>query len=336
MEDRNSSDFKFSVDDSERPDSLFQAKRENIWRENRRLEKLSRRVTIIFIITLFLVGGMAFFIYLEIDKRFIEMHSTGSTEVQNLSRELEEKITAISSKYAEIEGSLGKKIAATEENASKLEKSGTALEDLVKGIEKKLTAKLGKVEKSVKELRVSDADKAGAIEKSLAPVRKELERLKSLDPESVASSIEKKMTAELEKIAGTIKNPEEDITNLKAELDHIIQTMNASGERLNRLEEDVSGLPSDMIGKEKLDVALEEYKDAFYLSLESQKENYQEKINKINKSLKDKENTIRVIRNKLKEVEAALSSGRRYKSGRSKKPKNETLKPGKIIEKDIE
>ena len=100
MEEKDTSSFKIGIDD-ESQDSQFQ---EEI--ENTRIEKLSNRITLISVLIPCLIGIIIFIAYLDIKKKMTTVHDTGTTEVQNLSKELETKLSALTSKYKKIEDSL--------------------------------------------------------------------------------------------------------------------------------------------------------------------------------------------------------------------------------------
>jgi chromosome segregation ATPase len=100
MKEDEYSDFKIGIDD-EGIDPRFQ---EEI--ENTRIEKLSNRITFISILIPCLIGVIIFLAYLDIKKRVTTVHDTGTKEVQNLSKDLETKLSELISKYKKTENTI--------------------------------------------------------------------------------------------------------------------------------------------------------------------------------------------------------------------------------------
>jgi len=100
MNENNTSNFNIRFND-ESTDSQFQEETENI-----RIEKLSNRITFFSVLIPCFIAIILFIAYLDIKKRVTTVHDTGTTEVQNLSKELETKLSALTSKYKKIEDSL--------------------------------------------------------------------------------------------------------------------------------------------------------------------------------------------------------------------------------------
>ncbi len=351
------SSFKFNVDDDERPESLFQARKEHAWRENRRVETLSRRITLIFILIFCLIGITGFFAYLEIEKRFASIHTSESAEVQKLSQNFESGLSSLSAQYGEFEASLTKKVSSLEEVVSKLEETTASVKDNLK-----------KAEAGIYEIKAFEIDKKewedligkiSSIEKMTEPVRKELDSLKSADMKSELKATEEKFTEELAKLSATIKNPEEEISKLQEkvaelaetianpdeeisklqeELTSLAETANTQKEEISKLQKGISTSSSGKIDKEILDNAIEEHKDVIYLALQNQKEIYQQKLDSINKNLKDKEDKIKVIQKQLEELEKSLKSSPQKNDLPNTKPleRPDVPLPKDIIEQDIQ
>jgi len=102
MEEKDTSNFKIGIDD-EGIDSRFQEEMENT-----RIEKLSNRITFISVLIPCLIGIIIFLAYLDIKKRVATVHNTGTTDVKNLSKDLEEKLSDLTSKYKQLENSFSK------------------------------------------------------------------------------------------------------------------------------------------------------------------------------------------------------------------------------------
>ncbi|QTA92377.1 hypothetical protein [Desulfonema magnum] len=350
------SSFKFNVDDDERPESLFQARKEHVWRENRRVETLSRRITLIFILIFFLIGITGGFAYLEIEKRFAKIHSSESTEVQKLSQHFESRFSLLSAQYGEFEALLTKKVSSLEEVLATLEDTTTSLKN-----------DLRKTEAGINKIRAFEINKKewegiigkiSSIEKMIEPVRKELDGLKSADMTPEIKVIEEKFTEELAKLSETMKNPEEEISTLREkvaaieetithpdeaisklqeELTSLAEAANTQEEEIRKLEERISASSPGKIDKEAMDTAIEEHKDVIYLALQNHKEIYQQKLDSINKNLKNKEDKIKAVQKQLKELEKILKSVPQKNSLPATKPLKPPVGPlpEDIIEQDI-
>ena len=109
MEEKNTSDFRIGIDD-EGPASRFQEEMDNI-----RIEKLSNRITFISVFIPCLIGAIIFLAYLDIKKRVTTVHDTGTIEVQNLSKDLEAKLSDLTSKYNQIENNISSLQAESKE-----------------------------------------------------------------------------------------------------------------------------------------------------------------------------------------------------------------------------
>ena len=100
MNENNTSKFKIRFND-ESTDSQFQEEIENI-----RIDKLSNRITFISVLIPCFIAIILFIAYLDIKKRVTTVHDTGTTEVQNLSKELETRLSSLTSQYKKLEDSL--------------------------------------------------------------------------------------------------------------------------------------------------------------------------------------------------------------------------------------
>jgi len=200
MENKKPSSFKFSVEEDERPDSLFQAKRENVWRENRRVESLSRRITLASVFILCMVGILCALAYFELEKRFANIHTSGSTEVHAIYQALDKKFSAM-------EDSFAKRVDSLEQSLAKLEKS-------VGGVAENLK----KTEKTIENLRAAKADKkelsgmVAQMDKPLGPVRDELKNVRA-----EVQSLKEKLT-ELGTLSESVRTAEEKFTQMHTDM----------------------------------------------------------------------------------------------------------------------
>ena len=104
IDDEQYPSFKFNGDDDEAPDSERTIYQEEA--KDRRVEKLSHRVTIITILIPVLIGVVFYIAYRDITGRVSQSQDTGAMEIQNLSSQLEENFVKLSEKYGELEAAL--------------------------------------------------------------------------------------------------------------------------------------------------------------------------------------------------------------------------------------
>jgi uncharacterized membrane-anchored protein YhcB (DUF1043 family) len=107
-------EFKFSIDE-ESPDTLL---REDL--QDSRIDKLSRRITILAVLIPCIIGVVLFFLYLDLKKRVILNQDTGTQSVQNLSRDFDTRLYELSTKYSEMENNLATRAAAIEKRIESL------------------------------------------------------------------------------------------------------------------------------------------------------------------------------------------------------------------------
>lgn len=139
MEEKNTSDFKIGVDD-EGPDRQFQEEMENI-----KIEKLSNRITFISVFIPCLIGVIIFLAYLDIKNRVTTVHDTGTIEVQSLSKDLETKLSDLTSKYNQIKNNTSSLKAEIEEATTAIRYIRSAR----KTDNKKFNTSIAKLEKKI-------------------------------------------------------------------------------------------------------------------------------------------------------------------------------------------
>jgi len=114
MIEESHQEFKFSIDE-EGPDTLL---REDL--QDSRIDKLSRRITILAVLIPCIIGVVLFFLYLDLKKRVILNQDTGTQSVQNLSRDFDTRLYELSTKYSEMENNLATRAAAIEKRIDSL------------------------------------------------------------------------------------------------------------------------------------------------------------------------------------------------------------------------
>ncbi len=290
MENERPSGFRFSVDEDERPDSLLQTKREIPWRETREYSSPGPKIAMAFFLMICLMAAAFFAAYTYVENKFEKIHSSGSAEVQTLSKDFESKLISLTSQYEKIEGELGKKISAGDEIFSKIEKSDASLRETLK-----------KAEKSLDDLRASKADKKEVegvetqVEKALSPFRKELGDMKANDARSAVDALDKKFTENLAQLSDTVSKTKESFDKLRGE---------------------ISGLSSGRISKEALESAMK-----------NQKEAYDEKLSLMYENFKNDIDKIRTLQKKTEELEALIRSLRSQQRRIPAYPSTTPVKP---------
>lgn len=176
MTEKKSKKFEMPMDD-ETPEFQVQEDLDDL-----KVEKLHKRITRISIIIPCLVIIIILAAYFDLKKNLSSINIEGNTGVQTLSKELESRFSSLSIKEANLEETLGKKIAALEKAAASLQ---TDTEEATTAI------------KYIRSARKKDnEDTASAIqkiEKTLASIPKDLEKissdLKAIDKTSSAKLV---------------------------------------------------------------------------------------------------------------------------------------------------
>lgn len=114
MTEKESKKFKMQMDDAS-PDFKV---REEI--DDLKVEKLHKRITRISIIIPCLVVIIILAAYFDLKKNLSSVNTKGNMGVQTLSKELESRFSSLSIKEANLEETLGKKIAALEKATASL------------------------------------------------------------------------------------------------------------------------------------------------------------------------------------------------------------------------
>jgi DNA repair exonuclease SbcCD ATPase subunit len=188
MNEDKSSDFKFRIDE-ESPDSVFQDEIREL-----RLEKLSKRVTILSILIPCLIGGLIAIAYMDLKKRFFINQDTGTRTVQDLSKDLDAKLYDLTNKYNDLENTLATRAAALEKNFSSLK------------------FRLYKNENKIKKLGASKAEK-----KDQETALKDLEKISSQ-----INALDNGVSQKFGDLATSIKNTTNDLIKIRAEISTLV------------------------------------------------------------------------------------------------------------------
>ncbi|MDL1967577.1 MAG: hypothetical protein LWW97_03275 [Deltaproteobacteria bacterium] len=234
MEEKDTSNFKIGIND-ESQNHQFQEEMENI-----RIAKLSSRITFISVLIPCFIGIIIFIAYLDIKKRVMTVHDTGTTEVQNLSKELETKLSALTSKYKKFEDSLPgikNNISSLQTN---LNEAATAIKYIMSAREtdnKGFNNSISKIETSVSsisnglksvssKLKTIDSNfnkKLAALSKTADKISIELNKLKSDMSKLSSIKVDKKI------LDSTLKNErklyDQKIDQLKKDIEKKINSI---------------------------------------------------------------------------------------------------------------
>jgi len=194
MKEKESESFKIRLDD----DELEPGIKESLG--DLQVRKLNQRLTLFAVIIPCLIGVLLIFAYIDLKNRMTNIHSTGSTEVKNLSQDIESRLSALSLETTKLQDEI---------------RSET---DSLKKKDVQLAIDLGKNKTEIKKINSGKADKS-ALKRSLATVEANVDkkmpamnkRLKEID--TGLTSLDKKTAgkiSELEKslarINGEFKN----------------------------------------------------------------------------------------------------------------------------------
>ncbi|NQT10024.1 MAG: hypothetical protein HQ573_02510 [Desulfobacteraceae bacterium] len=190
MAEKDPSKFRIRIDD-ESPDTGFE---EEI--RDRRIEKLSWRITLVSILIPCLIAVILFVAYLDIKKRVGSMHSAGET----VSQDLGSRLSLVSEKQAKLEDMLAKRVevelkevtTAIRYIRSARKADNKTLKGAMAGIEKEL----GAVRKDLK----NAASRVKALDKNLADFGKEVDKAKN-DLDKIQADISLLSSAKIDRKA---------------------------------------------------------------------------------------------------------------------------------------
>ena len=114
MSEERSKEFQIRIDE-ESPDNVFQDEIKNL-----RLEKLSKRVTIISILITCFICILLFLVYFDLRNRVTANQSSGVTNIQSMSKDFDTRLNELSSQFSKIEESLASNISSYEKKISSL------------------------------------------------------------------------------------------------------------------------------------------------------------------------------------------------------------------------
>ena len=246
IDDEQYPSFKFEGD--EEPDAEQAVYQDDA--KDRRIEKLSHRVTIITILLPILIGVISYIAYREVTSRVDQSQDVGAMEIQNLTSQLEENFAALSTKYGKLEAALTEKLA-----------------DLEK-VDKAMKANLKQAEDTMAKINATKADKkdqqaiVAKIDAALAPVRKEVKDLAAMRKEVNDLAL---MRNDLKAISAEVTALDKD---LKQQLAAISENSNKALNGLAQIKSDMTTLSNQKMDTDGLQLELLKARKSFQRDLD--------------------------------------------------------------------
>ncbi len=257
IDDEQYSKFKFNGEDEpESEQTLYQDEA-----KDRRVEKLSHRVTIISILIPVLIGVVFYIAYRDITSRVSQSQDTEAMEIQNLSTQLQDKFDELSTKYGQLEASLVQKLAALEK------------------VDKAMKANLKKAENTVSKINATKADKKdqqdaiAKIDTALSPIRKELKDISTMRNDLKA------VTVELQSLDTDVQQK---LTTISANVDKSLQN-------LTKIQSDMSALSNQKLDNDTLQLELLKAKKSYQKELDLTKTALDKRLSSILRKIRDLE-----------------------------------------------
>ncbi len=231
---------KFTIGQDDNPESIFIDEFQGL-----KLEKLSRRITLITILIPCLIGAIVFLVYRDINTRVGQVSHSGTARVQTLSKGL----AAVSGTQKD----LSKRLAALENTATTIQKNLKEAATAIKYIRSARRADNKKISNAINSLNQSLA--------TLTPIPQELEKL-AADIKNINDQSTKEwanIAQSIENIRGNLLKIETDLIAMAAaKIDHktldaalkkqqkdyqklLDQTSNAIDQRILSLERQMRG-----------------------------------------------------------------------------------------------
>lgn len=267
IDDEQYPSFKFEGD--EEPDSEQTVYQDDA--KDRRIEKLSHRVTIITILLPVLIGIIFYIAFREVTSRVDQSQDVGSMEIQNLTSQLEENFAALSTKYGELEAALTEKLANLEK------------------VDKAMKANLKQAEDTVAKINATKADKkdqqavVAEIDAALTPIRKEIEDLAALRKEVKDLVL---MRNDLKTISAEVTALDKD---LKQQLATISENSNKALNGLAEIQSDMTTLSNQKMDTDTLQLELLKARKSFQRDLDVAKLAVDKRLESMLSRIKDLE-----------------------------------------------
>jgi len=237
--------------------------------QSRRIERLGRRVTLIFILLPCLFGLLLYYGYRDLSGRMSRTQDSGLEEVQKLSEDILDKFNGLSlrleelaSEQATVEKSLLETRALLEQKTAASESANAAAASSAQTN----TKSIENLNDALAQLKATKLDRAdfntidARLESALVPLQKEIAALGALREEIEALA---PLREEIDSIAGLRKETEDLSGRLSALENSLGKDLNAFAtyvEKTNRdmeqIQSSISAMAEDKIGQEKLRLEL--------------------------------------------------------------------------------
>ena len=227
--------------DDERPDLQFQDDF-----DAPQLEQLNKRITRMSILIPCLLGAILLAGYFNIKTHLTKVNTTGAIGVQTLSKELESKFSSLSVREASLKETMENKVGSLEKTTADLQKS---VKEALTAIRHIRTARKSDNQKS--------ADAINAIEKTLAS-----------------------MTKNLDKLSADLKRFDRALTQKLTDLSE------AGKNDVAKIRSDMSALKTGMVQQKDVDSALKNQRETYQLALRKLTSKLEDKITALEKKLK--------------------------------------------------
>ena len=269
---------------------------------HRRIERLSRMVTVMLVLLPCIFGLLLYFGYRDLTGRMSRSQDNGVQEVQKLSEDILSKFNDISDRLAEYESQLAATEKTLQETSALLDQKSAAYETAdatlassartnTESIEKLVVAFDGLKQEKLDKSEFSEFD--SAFKEALVPLNKGIQTLGALKEEIEALA---PLREEIDSMA-TFRQDIEDVSarltalenSLGKDLNAFASYVEKTNKDLEQIQSSLSAMSRDMVGQEKLKFEL----------LKVRKSNRLTVLQEITKVQK----TLNVIRDKVDKLE---------------------------------
>ncbi len=267
IDDEQYPSFKFEGDDEADSEQTVYADDA----KDRRVEKLSHRVTIITILLPVLIGVIFYIAYRDVTSRVDQSKDVGAMEIQNLTSQLEENISALSTRYGELEAALNEKLVNLEK------------------VDKAMKANLKQAEDTVAQINATKADKkdqqavVAKIDAALAPIRKEIKDLAAMRKEVADLAL---MRNDLKALSSEVSALD---TDLKQQLAKISENSDKALNGLTKIQTDMSTLNNQKLNTDALQLELLKARKSFQRDLDVARLAIDKRLDSMLRRIKDLE-----------------------------------------------
>lgn len=237
--------------------------------KNRRIEKIGRRVTVIFILLPILFGLLLYYGYRDLSGRMNRSQYSGVQEVQKLSQDILDKFNTVSTQLENLESGLASAESTLRETRSVIEENASAAVSANAIVTASIQTNTDSLKKLAADLEALESSKLGRsefsqvdtkLEAALAPLNKEMEAIGALKEEMAA-------LAPLREEIGSLANFRTEIEDVSARLSALENSLgkdlNAfatyvekTNQDLDQIESNITALSKDKISQEKLKLEL--------------------------------------------------------------------------------